>query len=179
MSAAVARRYARAVFELAQEEGKLEDVTKELAAVAAAYEVSTEFQALEKTPGLTDEDRTAVVAAIAGKAGGGDLTVRAVQMLAERQRLAILPDLVQLLGEMADDALGLVRAHVTSAHVLSEDYRGRLQRKIEEATGKKVVCTFETDETLLGGIVTKIGDRVVDGSVRGKLNALAESLHQV
>ncbi|HHH27676.1 MAG TPA: ATP synthase F1 subunit delta [Polyangiaceae bacterium] len=178
MSAAVARRYARAVFELAKEEGNLAEVTKELTAVAEAYEASTDFQALELTPGLTDEDRTAVVAAIAQQAGGGELTVRTLQLLAERQRLSVLPDLVELLGEMADDALGVVRAHVTSAQPLSDGYRARLKQKIEKATGKKVLCTFETDETLLAGIVTKIGDRVVDGSVRGKLNALAESLRQ-
>ena len=178
MSAAVARRYARAVFELAKEEGNLAEVTKELTAVAEAYEASTDFQALELTPGLTDEDRTAVVAAIAQQAGGGELTVRTLQLLAERQRLSVLPDLVELLGEMADDALGVVRAHVTSAQPLSDGYRARLKQKIEQATGKKVLCTFETDETLLAGIVTKIGDRVVDGSVRGKLNALAESLRQ-
>ncbi len=178
MSAAVARRYARAVFELAKEEGKLAEVTKELTAIAEAYEASTEFQALELTPGLTDEDRTAVLGAIANQAGGGELTVRTVQLLAERQRLSILPDLVELLAEMADEALGVVRAHVTSAHPLGEDYRGRLKRKIEEATGKKVLCTFDVDETLLAGIVTKIGDRIVDGSVRGKINALAESLRQ-
>lgn len=178
MSAAVARRYARAVFELAKEEGKLAEVTKELTTIAEAYEASTDFQSLELTPGLTDEDRTAVIAAIANQAGAGDLTVRTVQLLAERQRLSILPELVELLGEMADEALGLVRAHVTSAHMLSEDYRGRLKKKIEEATGKKVLCTFEVDETLLAGIVTQIGDRIVDGSVRGKINALAESLRQ-
>lgn len=178
MSAAVARRYAKAIFELAKEEGKLSEVTQELVRVAEAYEASPEFQALEMTPGLTDEDRTGVVAAIAQRAGGSDLTVRTVQMLAERQRLAILPDLVELLGDMADEELGLLRGHVTSAHDLSESYRDRLRKKIEQATGKKVMLTFETDPTLLAGIVTQIGDRVVDGSIRGKINDLAESLRQ-
>ena len=178
MSAAVARRYARAVFELAKEEGKLAEVTKQLAAVADAYEASTEFRELEMTPGLTDSDRIAVVTAIAQKVGGGDLTVRTVSMLAERQRLTILPDLVGLLGEMADDALGVVRAQVTSAKALPTAYRTKLKAKLEEATGRKVVIEFDEDANLIAGVVTQIGDRVVDGSLRGKLNDLAESLRQ-
>jgi F-type H+-transporting ATPase subunit delta len=176
MSATVARRYARAVFELAKDEGKLADVTKELGAVAEAYEASTELRALEFAPGLTDEDRIGVVSAIATKAGGSDLTVRTVGMLAERQRLAILPDLVAQLGEMADAELGVIRAQVTSAKPLSSDYRGRLKKKIEEATGRKVIVSYGEDESLIAGIVTQVGDRVVDGSLRGKLDDLAESL---
>ena len=99
-------------------------------------------------------------------------------MIAERQRMSLLPDLVRVVEGMADDHLGVVRGTVTSATRLDEGYRGKLRSKLEEATGKKVLLLFEEDANLIAGIVTQIGDRVIDGSVRGKLNTLAESLRQ-
>ncbi|MCA9625376.1 MAG: ATP synthase F1 subunit delta [Myxococcales bacterium] len=175
---AVARRYAQAVFELAREESKLPKVVDDLTAIAAAYQSSSDFRDVELLPGLTEDDRSGVVETIAREAGAGDLAVRTVSMLAARKRLAILPDLVEQLAELADEALGVLRAEVSSAKPLDSAYRSRLQKKIEEATGKKVVMSFTEDPDLIAGIVTKIGDRVVDGSLRGKLSELAESLRQ-
>jgi F-type H+-transporting ATPase subunit delta len=105
-------------------------------------------------------------------------TVRTVAMLAERQRLSLLPDMAALLGEMSDEHVGVVRATVRSSKKLSADYLARLAQKIEAATGKKVVITSEEDPTLIAGIVAQIGDRVIDGSVRGRLDRLSASLRQ-
>ncbi len=174
----VARRYARAVFELAKEEGNVGEVSREIAAFADAYAVSSDLRALEQTPGLTDADRRKVVEEIGKRQGSSATTVRTVALLAERQRLAVLPDLVRLLEQMADEHLGLLRAHVKSARRLSEGYRSRLERKLAEAAGKRILMTFEEDPTLIAGVVTQVGDRVVDGSVRGRLNQLAASLRQ-
>jgi len=175
---AVARRYARALFELAKDAGKVSEVTQQMRGYAEAYEVSSDFRDLEHTPGLRDEERAAVVGEIGKRAGASDMAVRTVTMLAHRQRMAALPDLVRQLEDLADDHLGVVRAHVRSAKPLAEDYRSRLKQKIEAATGKKVLLSCEEDASLIAGIVTQIGDRVVDGSVRGKLTQLADSLKQ-
>ena len=175
-SEAVARRYARAVFELAKEKGAVGEISREIAAFADAYLVSSELRAIEHTPGLTDQDRRAVIEEIGKRMSSSETTVRAISLLAERQRLAVLPALVRLLDLMADEHLGLVRAHVTSARALPQDYRAKLEKKIADATGKRVLMTFEEDPSLIAGVVTQVGDRVVDGSVRGRLNQLAASL---
>ena len=175
---AVARRYARAVFELAKEKGQVGEVAKHLTSFAESYEASSELRALESTPGLRDEDRSAVIRAIGEKFGAGEVVVNTLVMMTLRQRLAALPDMVRLVEQMADDHLGVIRAEVRSAKPLDHAYRERLRDKIEAATGKKVIMSFDEDPTLIAGIVTQVGDRVIDGSVRGKLNDLAASLQQ-
>ncbi len=177
-SEVVARRYARAVFELAKEQKKVPEVVREFRSFADAYDASGDFRALGITPNISDADRQAVIDQIGKRLGASVTTIRTVSMLAARQRLSVLPDLVRLLDQLADDHGGIVRASVRAAHPLSETYLGKLQAKIEEATGKTVVLTFEQDPSLIAGIVTQIGDRFVDGSIRGKLNRFAESLRQ-
>jgi F-type H+-transporting ATPase subunit delta len=175
---AVARRYARAVFELAKDAGKVTEITRELLAFAEAYESSTDLRAIETLPGLTEDDRSQVIRAIGERLGASDTTVRAVTMMTQRQRLATLPEMARLVEQMGDEHLGILRADVTSAQPLPESYRTRLREKIEQATGKKVLMTFSEKPSLIAGIVTQIGDLVVDGSIRGKLTQLADSLQQ-
>ena len=175
---AVARRYARAIFDLAKEKGKLREAVTSVRDYADAYLASTEFRTIESDPKVTDADRKTVVEAIGAKIGADDMTVRTVSMLAERQRLVVLPDLAHLLEVMADDELGILRAEVRSARKLSEAYKAKLEKKLEAATRKKVVVSYDVDEDLLGGLVTQIGDRVIDGSLRGRLTQLADSLRQ-
>ncbi len=174
----VARRYARAVFELAKEQKKVAEVARDFRGFAAAYEESSDFRAMAVAPNLADKDRQAIVEQIGKRLGASDTTVRTVTMLATRQRLSILPDLVRILDQLADEHRGVVRAHVRAAQPLGEGYLNKLKAKIEEATGNKVVISFEEDPSLIAGIVTQIGDRYVDGSIRGKLNRFAESLRQ-
>ncbi len=178
MSEMIAKRYARAIFELASEAGKVAEIARELQHFASVFEVSTEFRELDNLPGLQPDDRRAIVEAIGQRVGASDLTTRSVAMLGERLRLSLLPDLVRVFESMADEHLGLLRGTVTSAVKLDESYRDKLKRKIEQATGKRVLLTFEEDEHLIAGIVTQIGDRVIDGSIRGKLNAFAQTLRQ-
>jgi F-type H+-transporting ATPase subunit delta len=175
---AVARRYAHALFELAKEQSKVPEVTRQIADFRDAYEASTELRELEHNPALSDSDREAVISELGSRMGAADITTRTVAMLAMRQRLSVLVDLARLLDEMADDHLGILRAQVRAANKLSDAYLDRLKREIAEATGKKVILTFEQDPSLIAGIVTQIGDRVVDGSVRGRLDRLADSIRQ-
>lgn len=176
MSASVARRYARAFFELARESGRVGEATKELRDFADAYAASSEFRAMELDPAFHDEQRAAVIKTLGKRLGASDTTVRTVSILAERQRLSVLPDLVRLVDEMADEHLGVVRATVRSARPLSESYKTKLKSHIENATGKRAIILYEEDPQLIGGLVTQIGDRLVDGSVRGRLDRLADSL---
>ncbi len=174
----VARRYARAVFELAKEQKKVSEVAVEFGAFADAYKTSSDFRALVVSPDISEADRQAIVDQIGKRLGASEMTIRTISMLAKRQRLSVLPDLVRLLDQLADEHRGVVRAHVRAAQPLSDSYLTKLKAKIEDATGNQVIISFEEDPSLIAGIVTQIGDRVVDGSIRGKLNRFAESLRQ-
>lgn len=178
MSEMIARRYGRALFELAKESGQVADVARQLGAFAEAFEASAELREIDVLPSLQGSDRRAIVEALGARLGANDLTTRTVAMIAERQRLSLLPDLVRVVEAMSDDHLGVLRGTVTSAVKLEEGFRSQIKQKIESATGKKVLLAFDEDPRLIAGIVTQIGDRVIDGSVRGKLKTLAESLHQ-
>jgi F-type H+-transporting ATPase subunit delta len=172
----VARRYARALFEVGAEKKQLDKVRAHMNDFAGAYEASAEFRAVAVLPTLSDEQRDAVVREIGKRIGALDVVTSTVSLLARRQRLFVLPEVARLIDTMADDHLGVVRAQVTSAGKLSASYLSRLEKKIADATGKKVVIDFHEDPELIAGVVTRIGDRVIDGSVRGKLDELAESL---
>jgi len=178
MSESVARRYARALFELAQEANSLREASSGLRSFADAYEASADFRALQLQPGISETQRVAIIKNIGTRLGAPSLVTRSVALLAERRRLSVLVDMARIVDELVDEQLGILRIEVTAAAQLSTDYKNRLKKKIEGLTGKHVTMAVSRDESLIAGVVTKIGDRVIDGSVRGKLDRLAESLRR-
>jgi F-type H+-transporting ATPase subunit delta len=174
----VARRYAQAVFELARDAGTLAASVKQLQALAAAYDESPELGQLDQLPQLDDGQRASIAVAVAKRVQANTTVERVVQMLAERKRLSILPEMAAVVAEMADEHEGVIRATVTSARPLGAGYVKKLAAQLETSTGRKVVVTTQEDPQLLAGVVTQIGDRVIDGSVRGRLDRLARSLRQ-
>jgi F-type H+-transporting ATPase subunit delta len=175
---AVARRYAKALFEIARDENKLTEIADELGRFVTAYQDSDDFRELGGLPNVSDAVRSNTIAALGAHLKTSQTTTRTVTLLAQRQRLAVLPELLTSFCELSDEHQGIVRATVRAAKPLSAAYLGRLTKKIGEATGKTVVAKFEQDESLIAGVVTQIGDRIVDGSVRGKLDQLRQSLSE-
>lgn len=178
MSQAIARRYARAIFDLGQESNKLDSLVAELARFAAAYATSPEFQGLDRMPELAGPARRAVLAEIGKRIQASEASVNAVALLADRHRLSLLPDVATLVSEMSDEHFGVVRATVRSAKKLTPAYVNRLAERLRSATGKKVVITTEEDPALIAGVVAEVGGRVIDGTVRGRLDRLSASLRQ-
>jgi F-type H+-transporting ATPase subunit delta len=97
-------------------------------------------------------------------------------LLVDRRRARALPYLAQTLRELADARKGLLRAEVTTAAPLSDTYYARLEAQLEKMTGKRVVVERRTDPTLIAGVVTRIGDRILDGSLRTRLQSLRDAL---
>lgn len=178
MSEAVARRYARAVFELGKETGRLAALRSEIEAFAEVHAGSPDFCEMARSPLLGDDTRGRIVEQIGQRLGASREIIQLVRLLVRRGRLDVLPRIVACYAEMLDEHEGVLRATVRSAGPLSEEYLARLQSKIERATGRKVAVAFERDPSLIGGVVTQIGDRVVDGTVRGRLDQLARSVRQ-
>jgi F-type H+-transporting ATPase subunit delta len=172
----IARRWARAVFEIGKETGTVPRLTADLASFAETYAGSDELRAVLDNPLVPEDQREAVIGDIAGRMGLEGAARSTLRLLAQKRRLVALPAIARQLGRLADDDQNVVRAEVASAAVLSEDYLAKLKGELEKASGKKVVVTFRQDPSLIGGVVTKIGDRVIDGSVRARLAGFRESL---
>ena len=172
----VSRRYARALYELGVESGDLDKLVGELASVASMLETSEDFRKSMDNPLVGPEMKKAVLGDIADRLLLGSVTKHTVMMLGERRRLVLLPEIVQLLKEMTDLRTGVVRAMVTTAIPMSDAYYEKLRVVLEKLTGRKVVLDKATDPTIIAGVVTRIGDRVLDGSIRTRLQGLKNSL---
>jgi F-type H+-transporting ATPase subunit delta len=172
----VARRYAKALLELGLEEGNLESVVRDLGALAEAWQGSAELRNAVENPLVGLAAKKAAVSEIAAKLGAGASARNAALLLVDRRRARALPYIADTLRELADVRKGVVRAQVTSAAPLSDAYYARLQGQLERLTGMRVVVERLTDASLIGGVVTRIGDRIFDGSVRSRLQSMREAL---
>ncbi len=172
---AIGRRYARAIFEIGKEEGGLAGLAEQIADFALSYQASPELISVLENPAVPHETRASIVEEIAGRTGAGATTQRALKLITRKRRLRALPDIARHLRRLCDQDSRIVRAEVFSAHALTESYLTRLKSELETATGQKVVLSHTIDPTIIGGVVTRIGDRVVDGSLRSHLSSIRKS----
>lgn len=172
----VARRYANALLELGLEEGDLETLVRDLGALAEAWNASTELRNAVENPQVALAAKKAAVVQVASALAVGATARNAALLLVDRRRAQALPYVATTLRELADVRKGVVRAQVSTAAPLSEAYYARLQAQLERLTGMRVVVERHTDPSLIGGVVTRIGDRIFDGSVRSRLDSMREAL---
>jgi len=173
---AVAKRYARAIFELGIEGNQLESLTKQVTAFANSYAASDELATLLENPIVSGEQREAVLKEVAERLGIHGLALNAIRLLAQRRRLPALPEMARQLARLADEQTGVVRATVTSAVPLSADYVANLEQALAGMTKRRVVVEQKHDPSLVAGLVTQIGDNTIDGSIKGRLADLERQL---
>ena len=173
---AAAERYARAIFELGVESGTAADLVGKVEAFASVYHSSPEFRIALENPRIQQSDRDAILKTVAERLGFGPLGLNAVRYVARRRRLRALPEIAQRLRQLIDEKAGVVRATVTTAAPLPENFYERLTRELETLTGQRVSLERREDPSLIAGVVTRIGDRTIDGSLRGKLEQLGRQL---
>jgi F-type H+-transporting ATPase subunit delta len=176
ISGPIAKRYARAILELATEQHLAEQVGRELNELAAAWDASPELRDLFRNPEYDLAVRKRVLVELLERSAASQLTRNSVLYLADRNRLMALPAIARVFSELSERAAGAVRAEVTSAAPLPEAYVAQLQRALEQVTGHRVTIERKTDPSLIAGVVTRVGDHVFDGSIRTRLNGLKESL---
>lgn len=172
----VARRYAQALLELGVETGTLDRLVEEMATIAQAWETSPDLRNALENPLVAHDAKKAVMTELSEQIGATQTTRHALLLLVDRRRTKALPHVARYLRELGDARKGILRAEVTTAAPLSDGYYGRLQAQLERMTGKKVVVDRKTDPTLIAGVVTRIGDRILDGSLRTRLQSLKDSL---
>jgi F-type H+-transporting ATPase subunit delta len=169
----VARRYAQAALELAEEQKQGERLAGDLEMVLKAVKESPEFLALLKSPVISKEKKRTVLREVF-KSRIGDLSFRFLNMIVEKGREDVLADIISEYFRLRDDRLGIVTLDVRAATELSKSQQQTIVQRFEEMTQKKIRVTFSIDKQLKGGFVARIGDTVYDGSVRRQLELLRE-----
>lgn len=170
------RRYANALLSLATQGGNLDKVTSDLKDFAKSWDDSRELRSVFENPSVPVDTRRKVLREIAAASGMEPLLRDTLLLVSDRGRLAHLPEIVGAFTALAEARSGRVRAEVTSAAELPEAYVRELQRLLERVTGKQVSVAQRVDPTLLGGVVTRIGDQLFDGSVKNRLEELKHEL---
>lgn len=176
MSDTVAERYARAIFEVGQEAGKLATVAEHFDKLAKTFATSHDFRVALTDPVLDEEARMRVLRAVATRLGICREALNAVSVMLKRRRLSELVATAKRLTELSDESTGVLRAEVKSPKPLGEAYAQDLRRELEKLTGRKVVLDRSTDPSLIAGVVVRVGSHVVDGSLKGRLNEFERRL---
>jgi len=170
----IARRYAHALFELAREKGELDRIRQELDVAEKTIERLPELQEWLMTPAVNVERKKQLVAE--HFQGFSVWTKNFLSLLLDRGRQELIPWIAQEYNKLADEALGIQEAVVTSAVPLSEQEKEQLAAVFEERIGKKLRIVNVVDSDLLGGLIVQIGDRLYDGSLRTKLTRFRRRL---
>jgi F-type H+-transporting ATPase subunit delta len=172
----IARRYAKALFSLAVEKGRIEPWSDALLALGEAIEGSTELRDVLQNPAYPRETRAAVMARLTEPLRLDAEPAALLQLLGERNRLSGLTAIVAAFRELADVELGRIRARVTSAVPLDDAAVHAIAEKLSAATQKKVLVERAIDPAILGGVVAQVGSVVYDGSIRTQLEDLRSTL---
>lgn len=168
----VAGRYATALFDLAKEAGAVESVEGELLTLKASIDGSEELRGFLKSPVYDRAEQAAVIDALAEKAGFSALTANFLKLIAKNRRLFALEDIIRAFAKLAADDRGEVSAEAMTAAPMNDDQVKALRLEIESLVGKAVNLETRVDPDLLGGLIVKIGSKMVDASLRTKLNRL-------
>ena len=168
----VAGRYASSLYELAKDSKALEIVEQGLSTVQGLLDSSEDFHRMVRSPVHSASEQAAAIAAIASKAGITGLAANFLQVMAKNRRLFVLPETIKAFQAMVARDRGEVSAEVVSAHPLSEAQQSQLLETLTSSTGKIIKMKTKVDPSLLGGMVVKVGSRMIDSSLRTKLDAL-------
>jgi len=174
----IARRYAKALFTLAAEMGRVEPWSDALQALKQAVEGSPDLVDVLSNPVYSKEQRRAIVEKLAGALRLDQEPTSLLYLLAERNRLGYLAAVVDTFRALADQHLGRLRARVTSAVPLDASATAAIAEKLSQATKTQVLLEKAVDPALLGGVVAQVGSLVYDGSVRTQLEELRRTLKQ-
>jgi F-type H+-transporting ATPase subunit delta len=172
---AVAQRmYARALFEAAQDAGRLEAVSADLAVLAAMLDEVPELRAFLRNPQIDPAGKAEVLAQVT--AGGDELVRNFVRVVAEKGRGGELAEMSAELEELVARSQNRLTVELTTSYELADDEARSIVETIEKASGRKIEATRSVDPSLIGGIVLQIGSHRADGSVRGRLERLRHEL---
>ena len=174
------RRYARALFNLGKKAGpdRLSEYAKDLAALIQAMKQEPKLMDFFKSPLFSIEEKRSVAGVVLKSLGASAHVRDFCFLLADKSRLALLPDIQEAFGALLDEEQGIVRGELITAVPLSEARQSDVRARLEKQAGHKLALVFSVDADILGGIMLRAGDRVLDASVRAQLGRLKETIRR-
>ena len=179
ISLSIAGRYAQALLELAKEAGGLKALEADADALGAALKESPEFAAMIASPVTPRDEQAAAVQAVAARMGVSALVANTLALMASKRRLFVMPQLVADLQRRIAVEKGEVTAEVTSASALTADQVKKLIATLKANSGHDIKLNATVDESLIGGLIVKLGSTMIDTSVKAKLAALQNAMKEV
>lgn len=172
----ISKRYARAFFDIAREQNKIEEYYQELHRFDAVVSQNKSLKEFLANPIFEQASKKGVVEGILGKLNLSGMTVSFLRLLVDKKRIDILSDIVACYRQLMDEALKKIRVNVKTAFPLSQELQSFIKSSLEKSMGKTVEMTVEEDATLLGGVVIGVGDTLYDGSIKNQLNKMRNLL---
>ena len=176
--AGMAGRYASALFELAREERQVDAVAAELDKFDALVRESDDLRRLVKSPVFTAEQQAAAIGAVVEKAGIKGLAANFIRLSAANRRLFALPDMIAAFRTLVRESKGIVRAEVRVAEKPSDAVLNEIKAALREIAKAEIDVDLHVDPSLIGGLVVKMGSRMVDASLRTKLNGIRLAMRE-
>ena len=172
----ISRRYAKALFSLGQEDGNFEQYGRELMEFASFCQDHRDFKRVIANPIFAVEDRKKILQTVLGKSSFADMVKNFLNLLLDKGRIGAIEDMAAYYSGLTDEVSDIARAEIITARPLKEEALGRIESALEDLTSKKIRSEVREDQDLIGGVVVKIGDLVLDGSVKAQLEGLKESI---
>jgi F-type H+-transporting ATPase subunit delta len=179
ISSGIAQRYATAVFEIVKEAGELPRLEENLAAMRAALADSADLREMLVNPVYSRDEQGAAISAVARAMDLMPALQNVLGLMASKRRLFVVPQMVTGLEEMIAAHKGEVTAEVTAAQALSDAQAANLADTLKARVGKDVKIKVTVDESLIGGLVVKVGSKMIDTSIRSKLDSLQNAMKEV
>ena len=176
MEASLSGRYATALFELARDDAKLDQVSASLSTLKQALGESEDLTALVASPLISREDAAKAIEAIAQSLGLDPITHKFLGVIAHNRRLGAIVPMIRDFNTLAARHRGETTAEVISAHALDDGQMATLKTRLKSMVGSEVAVDARVDPSILGGLIVRMGSRQIDGSIRTKLNALATAM---
>jgi F-type H+-transporting ATPase subunit delta len=172
----IARRYATALADVAIDRNEEREVQRELDQWASMIEAHPQLKEVFDNPTIVYDHKRKVVEDLIARTRVRETTASFLRVLLRNQRLSQLRDVAVRFGLILDERGGMVAAHVTTARPIPEELKSSLHETLAAATGRKVRLSFSTDESIIGGLVARIGSTIYDGSVQSQLDRLAAEM---
>ena len=179
ISAGIADRYATAIFEIAQETNDLDGLEKGVNDLAEALDASADLRDLISSPVISRAEQGAAIVAIAAKMGLPAVLANTLSLMSQKRRLFVLPQLVKALRARLADHRGEVTAEVVSAKALTKAQSDKLAKTLSGRFGKTITVETRVDESLIGGLIVKVGSKMIDTSIASRLSSLQNAMKEV
>lgn len=179
ISASIAGRYAQALFDIVSEAGGIDQLALQVDELHTVLQISDSLHTLIASPIYTRRQQQDGITAIAKKMGLAMPLANTLALMAQNRRLFVLPQLVSALQRLIAEARGEITADIVSAVELSTTQKDRLTTVLADKSGKKVKLNTRVDESLIGGMIVKLGSQMIDSSIRSKLASLQNAMKEV